>query len=50
MPLLFPIFFFMGCMLAVVFQTSRSLYAAIGFHAVNNGVAVLVVYAQLTGR
>lgn len=49
-PLLFPIFFFMGCMLALVFQTSRSLYAAIGFHAVNNAVAVLVVYAQLSAR
>ncbi len=48
--LLFPIFFFMGCMLAVIFQASRSLYASIGFHAVNNAVAVLVVYAQLSSR
>ncbi len=47
-PLLFPILFFMGCMLAIVFEASRSLYASIGFHAVNNAVAVILVYQQLT--
>lgn len=44
LPLLFPILLFMGIMLAVVFERSRSLYASIGFHAANNALAVLIVY------
>jgi membrane protease YdiL (CAAX protease family) len=46
LPLLFPILLFMGIMLAVVFETSRSLYASIGFHAANNALAVFIVYLQ----
>jgi membrane protease YdiL (CAAX protease family) len=46
LPLLFPILLFMGVMLAAVFETSRSLYASIGFHAANNALAVLIVYLQ----
>jgi membrane protease YdiL (CAAX protease family) len=34
----------MGIMLAAVFETSRSLYASIGFHAANNALAVILVY------
>jgi membrane protease YdiL (CAAX protease family) len=44
LPLLFPILLFMGIMLAAVFETSRSLYASIGFHAANNALAVILVY------
>ncbi len=49
-PLLFPVLFFMGSMLAVIFESSRSLYASVGFHAANNAMAVTLVYAQLTAR
>jgi len=49
-PLLFPVLFFMGSMLAIIFEGSRSLYASVGFHAANNALAVALVYAQLTAR
>jgi membrane protease YdiL (CAAX protease family) len=39
--------FFLGALCAVAYERSRSLWLSIAIHAVNNGLAVIVLYAAL---
>jgi len=44
---LLPVLFVMGCLLAVVFQRTRSLLASMLLHGANNGLAVVVLVITL---
>jgi membrane protease YdiL (CAAX protease family) len=46
--LLLPVLFVMGCVLAVVFQRARSLFASMLLHGINNAVAIAVLLAGLS--
>ncbi|MCL4508618.1 MAG: CPBP family intramembrane metalloprotease [Chloroflexi bacterium] len=45
--LLTPVLFVMGCVLAVTFQVTKSLFASMLLHSVNNTVALLVLLMGL---
>lgn len=42
-PLLLPVLFMMGCLLAIVFQITKSLYVSMLLHSLNNTVTVLAL-------
>ncbi|HEU4480537.1 MAG TPA: type II CAAX endopeptidase family protein, partial [Actinomycetota bacterium] len=46
-PVLIPVFLFLGIVFAFVAERYDSLYPAITLHALNNGVALLAVYSTL---
>ena len=43
LPLLLPVLFVLGCVLAAIFQRTRSLYASMLLHAANNAAAIAIV-------
>ncbi len=47
LPLLLPVLFAMGCMLAAAFQRQRSIFASMLLHGTNNAIAILAVLTQL---
>lgn len=46
--LLLPVLFVMGCVLAVVFQRARSLFASMLLHGINNAVAIAALLVGLS--
>ncbi len=44
---LLPVLFVMGCLLAIVFQRSRSLFASMVLHGTNNGLALAFLLVTL---
>lgn len=45
---LLPVLFVMGCMLALTFQRTRSLFASMLLHGTNNAIAIAVLLIGLT--
>ena len=43
LPLLLPVLITLGCILAAIFQRTRSLYASMLLHAANNAAAIAIV-------
>ena len=44
---LLPVLFVIGCILALVFQRTRSLFASMLLHGANNGLAVIALLVAL---